>query len=108
MQSLFSLCLSFRSILPPTNPSVLSTPIHPIIPYSMSKIVDAVKEDAKHSRTPPLTELKVDGWTAVNDSMLQLQADLLGIPVGEAALLDHQTLIPLRLMLQVCSGPDQH
>lgn len=30
----------------------------------------------------PLARLRVDGGMTVNDTLLQLQADLLGIPVG--------------------------
>jgi glycerol kinase (EC 2.7.1.30) len=30
---------------------------------------------------PPLTELRVDGGAAVNDTLMQFQADLLGVPV---------------------------
>ena len=32
---------------------------------------------------PPFTRLKVDGGMTVNKTLLGLQADLLGIPVGE-------------------------
>lgn len=31
----------------------------------------------------PLASLKVDGGMTVNNLLLQLQADILGIPVGE-------------------------
>ena len=32
---------------------------------------------------PPFTQLKVDGGMTVNEALLRLQADLLGIAVGE-------------------------
>jgi glycerol kinase len=35
---------------------------------------------------PALTELRVDGGAAVMDLLLQLQADLLGVPVVRAAV----------------------
>ena len=36
----------------------------------------------------PLASLKVDGGMTVNTLLLQLQADILGIPVGKSILLD--------------------
>ena len=36
----------------------------------------------------PLASLKVDGGLIVNTLLLQLQADILGIPVGKSILFD--------------------
>ena len=43
------------------------------------QIVDAMNQDVGL----PLSRLRVDGGMTVNNTLLQLQADLLGIPVGE-------------------------
>jgi glycerol kinase len=47
------------------------------IAFQVADLLDAVRADAAH----PLTELRVDGGAAGNDLLLQLQADLLGVPV---------------------------
>ncbi len=47
------------------------------IAYQVRDVLDAMVEDAGK----PLTELRVDGGAAVNDDLLQFQADLLGVPV---------------------------
>jgi glycerol kinase len=44
-------------------------------------LLDAVEGDARI----PLEELRVDGGAAVNDTLMQFQADLLGVPVVHAA-----------------------
>ena len=43
------------------------------------QILDAMNQDSEL----PLASLRVDGGMTVNHTLLQLQADLLGIPVGE-------------------------
>ena len=45
----------------------------------MCQILDAMNQDSEL----PLARLRVDGGMTENDTLLQLQADLLGIPVGE-------------------------
>jgi glycerol kinase len=40
-----------------------------------------MNRDAQTAGAPAVTELRVDGGAAVNDLLMQLQADLLGIPV---------------------------
>jgi glycerol kinase len=40
----------------------------------------------------PLTELRVDGGAAANDSLMQLQADLLGVPVSRPASVESTAL----------------
>jgi glycerol kinase len=47
------------------------------IAYQVQEVVRAMEEDAGIA----ISELKVDGGAAVNDLLMQFQADLLGIPV---------------------------
>ena len=46
------------------------------------QLVEAIREDTQQLGQS-LSCLRVDGGMVVNDTLLQLQADLLGIPVGE-------------------------
>ena len=45
--------------------------------YQVRDVLDAMEADAR----APLDRLRVDGGAAVNDELLQFQADLLGVPV---------------------------
>jgi glycerol kinase len=47
------------------------------IAYQVADLLDAMHADAGI----PLTELRVDGGAAANDTLMQFQADLLGVPV---------------------------
>ncbi len=47
------------------------------IAFQVADLADAMQNDA----SVPLPELRVDGGAAINDSLLQFQADILGIPV---------------------------
>ena len=47
-------------------------------------LVDAMARDG----AAPLAELRVDGGAAANDLLMQLQADLLGVPVLRPRLLE--------------------
>jgi glycerol kinase len=47
------------------------------IAFQVADLLDAMRADAG----VPLTELRVDGGAAVNDTLMQFQADLLGVPV---------------------------
>jgi glycerol kinase len=40
----------------------------------------------------PLTELRVDGGAAANDALMQLQADLLGVPVSRPVSVESTAL----------------
>jgi glycerol kinase len=51
------------------------------IAYQSAALLDAMQADAKAMGAPALTELRVDGGAAVNDDLMQFQADLLGVPV---------------------------
>jgi glycerol kinase len=50
--------------------------------YQTRDVVDAMRADAGI----PLTLLKADGGASTMDSLLQFQADLLGVPVRRAAV----------------------
>lgn len=47
------------------------------IAFQSAEVLIAMEQDAGH----PLAELRVDGGAAANDLLLQIQADLLGVPV---------------------------
>jgi hypothetical protein len=47
------------------------------------QLLDAMNQDSGI----PLTSLKVDGGMTANSLLMQIQADLLGIPVGRVVLL---------------------
>ena len=51
------------------------------IAYQSAALLDAMQADALAMGAPALTELRVDGGASVNDSLMQFQADLLGVPV---------------------------
>lgn len=52
--------------------------------FQVREVLDAMARDASF----PLTELRVDGGMAVNDTLLSFQADLLGAPVARPRLLE--------------------
>ena len=56
--------------------------------YQVADLVETMEADAKQ----PLTELRVDGGAAVNDQLLQFQADLLGVPVVRPRVLETTAL----------------
>ncbi len=56
--------------------------------YQTRDVVEAMQADAG----TPLSELRVDGGMARNDFFLQLQADLLGIPVARTAITETTAL----------------
>ena len=45
--------------------------------YQSADLIDAMRADAE----VPFTELRVDGGMTVNSTLMQFQADLLGVPV---------------------------
>ena len=60
-----------------TNPGHIARAALESIAFQVADVLDAV-----HSETgTPLNALRVDGGAAVNDLMMQFQADLLGVPV---------------------------
>ncbi len=51
------------------------------IAYQSAALLQAMSRDAVAAGGAPVAELRVDGGAAVNDLLMQFQADLLGIPV---------------------------
>jgi glycerol kinase len=58
------------------------------IAFQVADVLTAMEADAG----VPLAELRVDGGGAANDLLLQLQADLMGVPVARPALLETTAL----------------
>ena len=58
------------------------------IAYQVADLLDAMRADAGI----PLTELRVDGGAASNDTLMQFQADLLGVPVVRPAVTETTAL----------------
>jgi glycerol kinase len=58
------------------------------IAYQVADLLDAMAADAKI----PLTELRVDGGAAINDALMQFQADVLGVPVVRPAVTETTAL----------------
>jgi glycerol kinase len=51
------------------------------IAFQSASLIQAMNLDAQAAGAAPLSELRVDGGACVNDLLMQVQADLLGIPV---------------------------
>jgi glycerol kinase len=58
------------------------------IAYQVADLLDAMATDAG----VPLTELRVDGGAATNNTLMQFQADLLGVPVVRPAVTETTAL----------------
>jgi glycerol kinase len=58
------------------------------IAYQVADLTDAVQADARI----PLTELRVDGGASTNDTLMQFQADILGVPVVRPAVTESTAL----------------
>jgi glycerol kinase len=58
------------------------------IAYQVGDLLEAVQRDSGI----PLGELRVDGGAAVNDALMQFQADLLGVPVVRPAVTETTAL----------------
>jgi glycerol kinase len=58
------------------------------IAFQVGDLLDAVQRDSGI----PLTELRVDGGAALNDMLMQFQADLLGVPVVRPAVTETTAL----------------
>jgi glycerol kinase len=58
------------------------------IAYQSAELAEAMQADARQA----ITELRVDGGAAANNTLLQLQADLLGIPVVRPRVLETTAL----------------
>jgi glycerol kinase len=58
------------------------------IAYQVADLMDAVQSDSR----APLQELRVDGGASANDSLMQFQADILGVPVVRPAITETTAL----------------
>jgi glycerol kinase len=58
------------------------------IAYQVADLMDAMQTDAG----TPLQELRVDGGATANDSLMQFQADILGVPVVRPAMTETTAL----------------
>src|SRR5204862_7170509 len=58
------------------------------IAYQVADLLDAMAADSGIT----LTELRVDGGAATNDTLMQFQADLLGVPVVRPAVTETTAL----------------
>jgi glycerol kinase len=56
--------------------------------FQCREVVDAMAEDSAR----PISALKVDGGATVNDFLMQLQADILGVPVVRPAVRETTSL----------------
>ena len=52
----------------------------------------SARRDARRLPASPLTELRVDGGAATNNTLMQIQADLLGVPVVRPAVTETTAL----------------
>ncbi|MGA8490699.1 MAG: glycerol kinase GlpK [Terriglobales bacterium] len=58
------------------------------IAFQVADVLDAMRQDSG----TPLPELRVDGGAAANETLLQFQADILGIPVVRPAVMEATAL----------------
>jgi glycerol kinase len=58
------------------------------IAYQVADLMDAVQTDT----ATPLKELRVDGGASANDTLMQFQADILGVPVVRPAITESTAL----------------
>ncbi|GAA4342524.1 glycerol kinase GlpK [Variovorax defluvii] len=62
------------------------------IAYQSAALLQAMSRDAVAAGGAPVAELRVDGGAAVNDLLMQFQADLLGIPVVRPEVIETTAL----------------
>ncbi|WP_372658838.1 glycerol kinase GlpK [Hydrogenophaga sp.] len=62
------------------------------IAFQSAALLDAMSKDAVAHGSVPVSELRVDGGACVNDLLMQIQADLLGIPVVRPAVIETTAL----------------
>jgi len=62
------------------------------IAFQSAALLDAMSRDALAHGGRPVTELRVDGGACANDLLMQMQADLLGIPVVRPAVIETTAL----------------
>jgi glycerol kinase len=71
-----------------TSPAHIARAALESIAFQVADLLTAMEADAG----VPLAELRVDGGAAANDLLLQLQADLMGVPVARPAMLETTAL----------------
>jgi len=62
------------------------------IAFQSAALLDAMSRDSVAAGGVPVSELRVDGGACVNDLLMQIQADLLGIPVVRPAVIETTAL----------------
>jgi glycerol kinase len=62
------------------------------IAFQSTALLDAMSRDAVAAGGVAVSELRVDGGACVNDLLMQIQADLLGIPVVRPAVIETTAL----------------
>jgi glycerol kinase len=62
------------------------------IAFQSAALLQAMSRDAVAAGAQPVTELRVDGGASVNDTLMQFQADLLGITVVRPAVTETTAL----------------
>ncbi len=62
------------------------------IAYQSMALLEAMSRDAVQNGGLPVQELRVDGGACANDLLMQMQADLLGIPVVRPAVIETTAL----------------
>jgi len=62
------------------------------IAMQSAALLQAMNADAQAAGAPPVRELRVDGGACRNDLLMQVQADLLGIPVVRPAVTETTAL----------------
>ena len=62
------------------------------IAFQSAALLQAMNRDAMAAGGVPVSELRVDGGASVNDLLMQIQADLLGIPVVRPAVTETTAL----------------
>ncbi|MEZ5646395.1 MAG: glycerol kinase GlpK [Burkholderiaceae bacterium] len=62
------------------------------IAFQSAALLAAMSRDAVAAGGVPVSELRVDGGACVNDLLMQIQADLLGIPVVRPAVIETTAL----------------
>ncbi|MDR7096873.1 glycerol kinase GlpK [Hydrogenophaga laconesensis] len=62
------------------------------IAFQSAALLDAMGRDAVAAGGVPVSELRVDGGACANDLLMQIQADLLGIPVVRPAVIETTAL----------------
>ena len=62
------------------------------IAFQSAALLQAMSSDAVAHGGSPVRELRVDGGASANDFLMQIQADLLGIPVVRPAIIETTAL----------------